>query len=306
MKMETQTFSILSQHMMDEIAADNNEPQALQNLRDLLNIHKSKLHSIQEDRDLSTLGKSKALAALNDSTRKDLHKKALLLRKQAVIEALRVNSLRGASWAMGQIASEKMDWARLNYEATAVRSAMALAGADNPYKVEQIWKQIKDTRDPYKIRAFLDTAPAMFPEDSMQASVWDELKASLAGADSLIQTEEQAGYETEAHEHLDKLAEIAAVVQAADNLDIGAVAPGQIMARVFEGINFNTAKGTLKTDFERMPEKQEPGMPKTDKLEDPVKTYERIEAERGERAAAQSEMFQKFGMAYDLDLDGVG
>jgi hypothetical protein len=193
---------------------------------------------------------------------------------------------------LGLLEKEAMDWSHLNYEATAVRSALVLAGND-PYKIQELFEAAKATGDAYKLRAWMDTAPATFPEDPKSfGREWEDLKTDILKSKNLVASGEMAKYEAEKNGHLEELAELSrtASVLAEDLAEGVGYLAANVMDRVFGGIS--TKDGELKVDFYRADET-------------PDQTFTRLETERSEREQVQAEVFEKFGTAYDPLLDGI-
>jgi hypothetical protein len=246
-------------------------------------------NAIKQNPDLSNQGREKALKVLSIEKAAVFTQIATTLRRQAVAAALQAKKMAGVSWALNQIEAEKLDYSRLNYEAQAVKSALALAG-DDPQRATELWQRAKAQADPYKIRAWLDQAPALFPENSKVDPVgWDELKGDMTNSVSLTHSAEMARYENEKRAHLEELTAISS--EAAEVADY--CGPHNfVMARVFEGIALDKT-GELNVNFS-----QRDG-------EDLDQTYTRLEAEYSERSKVQKEVFEAFGTVYDPLVDGV-
>jgi hypothetical protein len=251
----------------------------------------AKAAQIRQDRDLTQSGKEKALQALTTQKRDAFRSVIVDMRRAAVETAIKADKLSGAQWALNQLEAEKMDYSRLAYEAQAVKSALVLAG-DDPFKVTELWQRVKATNDTYKIRAWLDTAPAAIPEKTVHASTWEELKADMVQSQALTYSAEMALWEAKRKAHLNELADIskAAAIVAED------LGTQNIMPRVFEGIALDRASGELKVDFGSITQTSK---------ENPDETYRRLESERAEREKQQAAVFQAFDKEYDPILDGV-
>jgi hypothetical protein len=270
-----------------------NTYEQIQNVKDG---YEKKAGEVRNNKDLSPSGRDKALAALKADKQAALKSFVPGLRKQAVETALRIKKLSGAQSALESIESEKLDYSRLTYEAQAVKSALILAG-DDPYRVAEMFDAVKAGHDTYKIKAWIDQAPALMPEKSMSIQRWDELKADMAKSSELTRSAEASRYALEQRVHLDELADVSRVASiVADDLVAGSAAAYQgenVLQRVFEGITLDRQSGELHIDFG----------PTNDEM--PEFTYQRLEAERAEREKAQGEVFKHFDVPYDPLTDGV-
>ena len=265
--------------------------EQIQNVKD---DYEKKAEAVRNNKDLSPSGRDKALAALKADKQAALKSFVPGLRKQAVEAALKVKKLSGARSALESIEAEKLDYSRLTYEAQAVKSALILAG-DDPYRVAEMFDAVKASGDRYKIRAWLDIAPATIPENTMQDAGWQELKRDMSQSVELTHSAEASRYALEQRVHIDELADISRTASiVADEFVEGAAYKGEnVLQRVFSGIAADRETGELHIDLGQTAD------------ETPEQTYARLESERGESEKVQAEIFKNFGSEYDPLLDGV-
>jgi hypothetical protein len=218
------------------------------------------------------------------------------LRRSAVEAALKVNKTAGAQSALRTIESGELDYSRLTYESQAVKSALILAG-DDPYRAAKMFDAVKASKDTYKIKAWIDQAPALIPVKPADAQGWEEFKADISQSVELTRSASASRYEQERHIYLDELAEISRTTSmvADDLISDGMMSYGKssVMARVFEGITLDRETNELKTDFGKTYDEM------------PEYTYQRLETERAEREKVQGEFFKKCGTEYDPLMDGA-
>jgi len=251
---------------------------------------------INQNKDLSQIGRDKALQALTADKNTALKSLVPTLRKQAVTTAIKANKMSGCQWALGQEEKGKTDWGRLTYEASAVKSALVLAGGD-PYKIQGLFEAAKATGDSYKLRAWMDTAPATFPEDPQSfGREWEDLKTDILKSKNLVASEEMAKYETQKNVHLEELTMLSrtAAVLAEDLAGGAAYRAQNVMARIFDGIVVVRETGELKLGFSQLENESEDQM------------FSRLEGEYVEHTKQQAVVFEKFGADYDPLLEGVG
>jgi len=195
-------------------------------------------NNIQSDPNLTDVGKRAKLQELKASMKTYFKPRIQRMRKEALREAYEAKSYQGAARAAGALNTEKFDFARLDYEAKAIKSAIARAGGD-VYAAQQVFEKVKATRDHHKIKAAIDTIPLEVVRGELDGAVYDELVQELNQSENLLETEEQAHYKNKAQNHIDTLKEI----QEAGKLLTGVVygenpaAPGGIGKRLMEGIN---------------------------------------------------------------------
>jgi hypothetical protein len=266
--------------------------EKIQNVKDS---YERNAEAARKDSNLSQPGKAKALAALMSEKQAALKSFVPELRRQAVETALKVKSFSGAAQALGQLEAEKFDYGRLTYEAQAVKSALVLAG-DDPFKVAKMFEDAKAGHDKYRLKAWLDVAPALIPEKTIHAATWDELKADMTQSKELTHSAEAERYELKKRVAADALADISrtAAVVAEDLGEGAAYRATNVMGRVFEGIALDHETGEFQIDF---------GGQTAD--ETPDATFSRLESEYSERVKVEEQFFENFGKEYDPILDGA-
>jgi ribosomal protein L10 len=264
--------------------------EQIQNVKDS---YERKAEAARKDSNLSQPGKNKVLGQLEAEKQAALKSFVPVLREQAIKTALKIKSFSGAAQALGQLEAEKFDYGRLTYEAQAVKSALVLAG-DDPFKVAKMFEDAKAGHDKYRLKAWLDVAPALIPEKTIHAATWGELKADFANSADLIKSDERAKYDDERRSFLNELDNISVSTQTiADEFSTPSSRNEAIKARVFEGIALDGKSGELHVDLGQTAD------------ETPDATFSRLEREYSERVNAQAEVFKNFGSEYDPILDGA-
>jgi hypothetical protein len=245
---------------------------------------KDKQAKIRKDRDLSPTGRDKALKALEAERVAAMKAFIKPLRDAAVDTALKIRTLDMADKALDTIQASSWDYGRLQYNAIAVKSAMSLAG-DDPWKVQEAFSQARATGDEHLIKSWLDTAPSLFPQTSIHASTWDEVRQDMQASKGLVKSEERQRYGNERRVRMDELSEVSkATTLLADEIGAGSYKSKSVKDRIFSGISVEHDTGVLHVEF-------------GDTLnEDRIKTAARLEAEQAERDAAQGAVFKAFGI----------
>jgi len=106
---------------------------------------------VRSNNDLSESGKAKKLAAIQKDRKNLLHTMIDKLRMDAVLAAIAHERKAGVVELMGELDAEKLDWSRLQYEASAVQSSVARAGGD-VFAVAEVFDKAKATNDKYKLK----------------------------------------------------------------------------------------------------------------------------------------------------------
>ena len=241
------------------------------------------------DKNLSQAGRDNKIQKLQDDKLQALRPLVIELRTAAVKISLEAKGLALARTAAQELASEKLDYSRLQYEATAVKSALVMAG-DDPFAVAEKVQNAVKSNDNYKVRAWLDILPASLPEKSKHdPSIWkSEVLDRLSNGAAKIQNAEVAELESKKQVKLQELQDI----RTATNAVAKEFGSGQaIQQRILEGIH--NQDGELKLDFKR-------GL--NESHEDVIK---RLEAKRAEKEKLQGQVFESFNSVYDPMLDGV-
>ena len=137
---------------------------------------------IMADDRLSAVGKQEKLEGIKKEYR------ALIpgLRKEAIRAAVGAKKLQMARGGAEIESGTEYDYSRLAYESQAARSAIAMK--DNFHEVIPVWDQVKSTCDKHKIKAWIDTVPAMMGDiPGFESS---GLLESFQDGRRLLQTEE--------------------------------------------------------------------------------------------------------------------
>jgi len=116
---------------------------------------------------------------------------------------------------IGELDAEKLDWSRLQYEASAVQSAVARAGGD-VFQVAESFEKVKATNDKYKLKAWRDILPAHIPSNSLADKDWQNLVQDVERANMVAMNSEQLEVKVEQDLMLQELNQISdAATQAA-------------------------------------------------------------------------------------------
>lgn len=212
----------------------------LKTIQEELRNFANKENQILSDPHLTESGKRAKLQELKASMKTYFKPRIQTMRKEALKQAYEAKSLQGAARAAGALNTEKFDFARLDYEAKAIKSAIARSGGD-VYAAQQVFEKVKASRDPHKIKAAIDTIPLEVARGELDGAIYDELVQELNQSENLLETEEQAHYKNKAAGHIETLKEL----QEAGRLLTGAVygenisAPGGIGKRLMEGIELS-------------------------------------------------------------------
>jgi hypothetical protein len=262
---------------------------------EILNIKsdfEKKAEAVKKNRDLSDRGREKALAALK--AEKDAALKSFVkpLREQAVKTALKVKQLDGALSALGELEAAQFDYSRLAYMAQATRSQLTLCKGD-PFLISEAWNRVKNSKDRYAIKSWLDVVPATFPEDGgNRVEEWQTLKADMADNQNLVRTPEASRYEQEKKNHMAELAEIARDTGViGDEVGKGGYQTQNLIKRVFSGIAIDRESGELIVELGPVAN------------ESPDTVIDRLEAEHAAKVKVQAEFAARFGTELDPDLD---
>lgn len=261
-------------------------------LQDLLNEHETQERRIKDNENYSERGKLSALKKLNQEKNEAIRAMVPDLRRQAVSTALSLKVTQGVKGLLAGQRNDSLDYARLAYEAIAVRSAIVRAGRYEPQTVAKAWEQAKQSGDKHIIRAWLDTAPAEMPTDDNGAVLNDFQKiVDDMNTGNWLDTEEMQKYTKEQKDHIEELSEIRKTA-AAINDALGAER-GAVSKRVFEGVRIED-NNKIELDFYRQRENEED-----------EEVYQRLEAERTEKLKPYQEQAEKLGTELDPLLVAV-
>jgi hypothetical protein len=254
----------------------------------------TKAEVVRTSKFLNRAGQADAIEKLTSEKKAALAKLIPPLRRAAVLDALEVAHFERVKGTLKSLESEHLDWQRLQYDSTRVKSSLVLCEGD-PQKIMEKWKQAKESRDRYFIRAWLDTAPETFPANTGPDLAWLELKEDMAASGGAADSDEMLSYERQRLEKLASLEETKRAALAIAN-DFGASAgyEGQaVMNRVFEGFGPDSETGEFKLDVEANP------------YESSEAVYARLESEHAAEITQQAEFFKDKGYAYDPLSDFV-
>jgi hypothetical protein len=259
-------------------------------VRALIEAYAKQEQQIRGNQDLSESGKSKRLAEIERERKNLLHSMIDSLRKDAVLAAINHERKAGVVELMGELDAQKLDWSRLQYEATAVQSAMVRAGGD-VFAVAEAWDKAKASNDKYKLKAWRDILPANIPSNSLADAEWQNMVADVERANLVALNGEQLEVKVEQDLMLQELNQISdAATQAASAVGADSRI---VLGRVFEGIQ-KTDEG-LKLGFSAWSDDK------------PDKIYQQVEGEYHQKLEQQHEVNKAFGISdYMPNFEGVG
>jgi hypothetical protein len=257
-------------------------------VRALIEAYAKQEQQIRGNGDLSESGKAKKLAAIQKDRKNLLHTMIDKLRMDAVLAAINHERKAGVVELMGELDAEKLDWSRLQYEASAVQSAVARSGGD-VFAAAEAWDKAKASNDKYKLKAWRDILPANIPSNSLANKEWQALMQDVEQANLVALSGEQLKVKVEQDAMLNELNAIGdAATQAAN-----AVGADEriVLGRVFEGIQ-KDGEG-LKLGFSAW-------------QDEPEKIYQKVEGEYLQRVEQQHEVNKAFGLeGFMRNYDGV-
>ena len=242
--------------MSSEIEKSLERVQALKNrIASLRDGYTAKQDAIRNNKDLTEQGKQKSLAQLKAEKRIEIDKLVSDLRKETAAQAIEIDKLQRMRDTLVRDYSE-WDYSRLNYEAQAVKSALAIAGGDY-YAIDEAWQRVKAGGDRYAIRAWMDTAPAMLPPaTNTSAANSDETRGEImkdiASADFMTLTGDAAKFEAERKERLAHLHDLAKAARevGTELLDGRTDRKTYVAEFVFDGISLDGESGQLMVERE--------------------------------------------------------
>jgi hypothetical protein len=259
-------------------------------VRALIESYAKQEQQIRSNGDLSESGKAKKLAAIQKDRKNLLHTMIDKLRQDAVLAAINHERKAGVVELMGELDAEKLDWSRLQYEASAVQSAVARSGGD-VFAVAEAWDKAKASNDKYKLKAWRDILPANIPKNSLADKEWQNLMQDVEKANLVVLSGEQLKVKVEQDAMLQELSSISdAATQAAS-----AVGADEriVLGRVFDGIQ-KDGEG-LKLGFNAWADDK------------PEKIYQQVEQDYHQKLDAQHEVNKAFGVeGYYPNYEGVG
>lgn len=131
----------------------------IQKITDGLADFRAQREKIHKDGDLSEDAKKRQVLALRDERLAALTQTAEVLWRE--LETSKNNGEAAIRNARAE-ANAQWDFQRLAYESNAVRSL--LAGLRTVREMESLYQRVKTSGDPYRARAFADSAPAILAE----------------------------------------------------------------------------------------------------------------------------------------------
>lgn len=243
---------------------------------------------------LSETGKQEKIKELRNQYEAEAKALKNELRKNAVMFALALKDAQAEQAEHLAAQHDDFDYARLNYEAQAVKAK--IANLDSIHDVQAAWEQAKKAGDLYAIKAWKDTAgePLARFDDGEITKDKRDLLADMAKTSTDRPDPEIAERE---RDHLEELQRIETDANEIDDfLDAGSfVKRGGIKRAVFNGIEFDG--GAIKTDFDYQDH------PILDRKESAAEVADRVADQAAEDAEAMLEVGRQFGVELDPDLD---
>jgi len=250
--------------------------------------YRTKKNEILSNDKLSQKGKDDALAKLENQYKDDARKSVMALRKDAVINALKLRDAQEKRFSQVKDAKEKIDYARLNYEAQAMASR--IKASESLSDVLEVWDSVKRSNDAYAIKAFKDTSQGLITEKfgddytDMRGSLFEDMSETPV---ELAQVE-MSKDELEARDALRKIeSEAQEINQAFGSGDA-------VINRVFDGVSFENGKVELGFDYEVHK--------LTDKKENDFEVAFRLESEREKALKQYQDILKEKG--FDGEIDG--
>jgi len=208
--------------------------------------YRSKKNEILANDKLSQKGKNDALAKVERQFKDDARKSVRDLRKKAVINALKLRDAQNKRMQAVKDAQEKIDYARLNYEAQAVKSK--IMSSDNLSDVEVAFRDAKVNGDDYALKAWRDTSEGLinqrFGGDGDYSDFRGELLNDIKGQKVNLAKVELSDDELKAQN------ELLAIQNEAKEINQVYGSGQAVIKRVFDGIAFENDKINLAFDYE--------------------------------------------------------
>jgi hypothetical protein len=267
-------------------------------MTDFISEFENEKAQIMTDSRLSGKGKEEKIQQLRDTYISKAKTAKKQLKRTAVMGALRLREAQAQQAEHLEKQRSNFDFARLNYEAQAVRAK--LANMNNLSDVYQAWNEIKASGDPYKIKSFKDTAGEPMGQIGEGSGVSDMRNRIFQDmAETSIDQPDPDIAERE-REELGILQQVEADAQALDEfLAVGKYVRRAVIERaVFDGIKFDK-QGKVKTEFEVQ---QHPLLERDETFSE---VADRLEREAGRNAERAVELGKKFGIELDPDLDDL-
>jgi len=264
---------------------------------DFLNRYREERAAIANNKRLSEMGKKEKLDALDKAKREEARKLVKGLRKTAVKNALELHEIQAAFEEREAEALENMNYGRLNFEAKAIESRVALA--ETFEDIRDAWAEAKQSGDAHKIKAWKEVSGKAikdFPENEIYEP-WakNELLHDIQNAQLRISKEpEMVELERENFAALKAIeADAAALGSEFDNVS------GAVVGRVFDGIQFEENRIRPEFEAETIILPYDIG----EKTESAADVYKRLEEAHETNLAVANEKFYKNGPGIDAEFD---
>jgi len=275
-------FTLLSGVMLQRM-------KAMFNLQD----YRKEKQAIENDKRYSDMGKRDALSTFERRHEEAARKAIKSLRRDAIVNGLKWRDAQAKRIKEYNETMANIDYGRLNYETQGLQSK--IKRANSIMDVFDVWESVKNSGDPYVIKAWKDVSPGLvdekFGEDyaDMKGQLFDDIDQSKAEFAKVEITED----ELKAREALKNI--------EAEAKDINEVfgSGGSVIKRVFDKISFNNGNIELAFDYEIHK--------LSDKQETPNEVAYRLERERDKaieeyRAVIGS---KSFNTVFDADFDDL-
>ena len=266
-------------------------------INEFLAEYEAKRQKILNNEDLAPEGKNKALAKHESIFKEEARKVARDLRKNAIIAAAVLKEAQDTKERLRDEALKNLDYNRLNYEASAVRSK--IAASTTIFDAIAAWDQDQEKGDPYVIKAWKDQAAGPLVEKFEDGITEDKAKLfqSIAKAPvKLVDDSEIQEIERQSVDQLEDLEKQAATLgQKLINKSYSSN-DQSLINRVMDGIKFK--KGRILLDFEpRVVGKYEDGY---EVMESHEQLAKRVEKEYQEKAQEYVKWAKE---NFDIDFD---
>ncbi len=265
-------------------------------MSDLVKDFESKKSEIVANEDLSQEGKRKAFEALAADTKQKAREAIRVLRSRAIRGALSLRDAQRLRLERAGVEIDQMDYARLNYQAQALRYKLESAPSVEAAMVA--WESAKESKDKYELRAWRDLAPGIINARGGEdyTGYKKRLIEEIESADiEIIRDPELASAEIEAMVDLNTIGS-----EASEIGEEFALSSRAVSQRVMEGIEFDNGKVLVDFDYKYM---QVPYSTEIRK-ESAGEVVERLERERKERVQKYNEEIMEVGFeSLDPDFD---
>lgn len=208
--------------------------------------YRTKKNEILANDKLSQKGKDDALAKLERQFKDEARKSVRDLRKRAVVNALKLRDAQEKRLQEVKDAQEKIDYARLNYMAQAVKSK--IDAAENLSDVEVSFREAKVNGDDYALKAWIDTSEGLINRRFGGDGDYTDFRGELLN-DIKSQKVDLAKVEVNDDELLFER-ELLSIQNDAKEINEVYGSGQAVIKRVFDGIAFENDKINLAFDYE--------------------------------------------------------